>query len=211
MECSAVPSFEIEALYTGIVGGVDEAGRGPWAGPVVAAAAIFLDPSSLSPFFLKNIQDSKKLPKPKREEMYHKLMELPDFHYGVGTASVEEIDHHNVLKATFIAMERAVNTLPQKPDVLLVDGKPIPTFKGIQSLPMVRGDDISLSIAAASIIAKVKRDEMMESLAQAHPEYGWHKNAGYGTAEHQKAIKIHGITPHHRRSFAPIKAALAQL
>jgi ribonuclease HII len=198
-----VPTLEIELLYKGIVGGVDEAGRGPWAGPVVAAVAVFLEPPPL-PFF-DSIEDSKKIPKIKREMIYGELLKLGSFHYGIGTASVEEIDRLNISKATFLAMERAVKVLPQTPQTLLIDGKYIPSFEGIQTRPMIGGDGISLSIAAASILAKVTRDQIMETLALDHPQYGWERNAGYGTAEHQEALKIHGVTPHHRRSFAPVK------
>lgn len=204
----AVPTLAIESKYDGLVGGVDEVGRGPWAGPVYAAVAIFLDPPSLSSFFLKEIKDSKKLTKAKRELIFEHLMELQSFHYGIGMASVEEIDQLNILKATFLAMERAVQALPQKPAVLLIDGKYIPSFEGIQSFPVIAGDSLSLSIAAASILAKVTRDQVMEKLSQDHPYYGWENNAGYGTAEHQAGLKAYGVTPHHRRSYAPIKKIL---
>lgn len=200
-----MPSLEIESLYKGFVGGVDEAGRGPWAGPVVAAAAVFLDSSSLSPALLNGIQDSKKLSKLKREQLYQELSQLESFNHGIGMASVEEIDRLNILKATFLAMERAVQALPQQPQTLLIDGKHIPSFQDIRTIPVIKGDNISLSIAAASIFAKVTRDRLMEELAQTHPFYGWERNAGYGTQQHQEALKVHGITPHHRRSFAPIK------
>lgn len=201
-----MPTFEIELLYKGLIGGVDEAGRGPWAGPVVAGVAVFLEPP---PFFLfDNIEDSKKISKAKRELIYGELLKLGSFHYGVGVASVEEIDRLNISKATFLAMKRAVELLPQAPHTLLIDGKYIPSFEGIQTRPVIGGDGISLSIAAASILAKVTRDEMMEKLALEHPEYGWERNAGYGTAEHQNALKSLGVTPHHRKSFAPVRALL---
>lgn len=204
-----MPTFQIESTFKGPVGGVDEVGRGPWAGPVVAAAAVFLDPSSLPSSLFDGIQDSKKLSKAKRETIFETLLTLESFHYGVGMASVEEIDHLNILKATFLAMERATKNLPQIPSTLLIDGKHIPRFEGIQTHPLIGGDGISLSIAAASIIAKVTRDKMMETLAKAYPFYGWETNAGYGTAQHQAALKTHGITSHHRRSFAPIRALVA--
>lgn len=203
-----MPSLEIESLYKGFVGGVDEAGRGPWAGPVVAAAALFLDPLSLPSSLLNGIQDSKKLSKVKREHFYQELIVLKSFNYGIGIASVEEIDRLNILKATFLAMERAVQSLAQLPHTLLIDGKHIPSFQGLQTVPVIKGDNISLSIAAASIFAKVTRDKIMENLAKTHPHYGWECNAGYGTGQHQEALKVHGITPHHRKSFAPIKRLL---
>jgi ribonuclease HII len=203
-----VPTLEIESQYKGLVGGVDEVGRGPWAGPVVAATVVFLDPPSLPCSLLEEIQDSKKLAKNTRASIYHKLMKLDALYYGIGLASVEEIDCLNILQATFLAMKRAVHCLPHLPQTLLIDGKHIPSFEGIETRPVIRGDGISLSIAAASILAKVTRDTLMEKLALDYPEYGWERNAGYGTPEHQKALKIKGITPHHRKSFAPIKAFL---
>jgi ribonuclease HII len=208
MGFGVVPTLQIESTFKGLVGGVDEVGRGPWAGPVVAAVAVFLDPPSLPSFLLEGIQDSKKLSKPKRNFIYDALCKLEAFHYGIGSASVEEIDRLNILRAIFLAMKRAFDTLPQKPPTLLIDGRDIPSFEGVQTHPVVGGDDISLSIAAASIIAKVTRDKLMEDLAQTYPLYGWERNAGYGTQQHQEALKIHGVTPHHRRSFAPIKALL---
>lgn len=203
-----MPTFEIEQRFKGLIGGVDEAGRGPWAGPVVAAAAIFLDPPSLSSSLYEGIQDSKKLSKTKRDHFYQELMTLEAFCYGIGIASVEEIDQLNILRATFLAMERAVQNLSQKPQTLLIDGKYIPSFSDIQTIPVIKGDDVSLSIAAASILAKVTRDNIMETLAGEHPVYGWESNAGYGTQQHQQALKVHGITPHHRKSFAPIRGLL---
>lgn len=203
-----MPTFEIEQHYKGLVGGIDEAGRGPWAGPVVAAAAIFLDPPSIPASLYRGIQDSKKLSKAKREHFHQELLALEAFSYGIGMASVEEIDRLNIHKATFLAMERAAQNLAQLPQTLLIDGKYIPSFQGTQTIPVIRGDDVSLSIAAASIFAKVTRDKIMETLAETHPVYGWEHNAGYGTEQHQEALKVHGITPHHRKSFAPIRALL---
>jgi ribonuclease HII len=204
-----VPTFEIESRYTERVGGIDEAGRGPWAGPVVAAAAVFLEPSPIPPALAVDIQDSKKLSKAKRELLYQELIALELFDYGIGMASVEEIDQMNILQATFLAMERAARSLTQLPSTLLIDGKHIPSFQGIRTIPIIGGDDISLSIAAASILAKVSRDKIMENLALTYPHYGWERNAGYGTQAHQDALKTHGITPHHRKSFAPVKKLCA--
>jgi len=204
-----VPTFQIESQFQGPVGGIDEAGRGPWAGPVVAAVAVFLKPPPKS--LEDGIQDSKKLSKTKRESLFKSLHELENFAFGIGKASVAEIDLHNILQATFLAMRRAVQMLSFSPQALLIDGKFIPKFEGIKTLPVIGGDGKSLSIAAASILAKVTRDHDMEQSALDHPHYGWERNAGYGTAEHQEALKAHGITPHHRKSFAPIRVLLNPL
>ena|SRR3990167_5881750 len=208
-EFLAVPSFQIESQFQGLVGGIDEAGRGPWAGPVVAAVAVFLKPPPT--LLTDSIQDSKKLSKTKRESLFQALKEIENFAFGLGKASVSEIDHHNILQATFLAMRRSVESLSFIPDMLLVDGKFIPKFEGIEARPIIEGDNKSLSIAAASILAKVTRDQEMEDLAKDHPHYGWERNAGYGTAQHQAALKSYGVTPHHRRSFAPIQALLNPL
>jgi len=197
-----VPTFQIESQFQGPVGGIDEAGRGPWAGPIVAAVAVFLKPPPQR--FEDAIQDSKKLSKIKRESIFKSLHELENFSFGIGKASVAEIDLHNILQATFLAMQRAVGCLPFSPQTLLIDGKFIPTFDGIEAHPVIGGDGKSLSIAAASILAKVTRDQDMEELALECPHYGWERNAGYGTAAHLAALHRHGPTPHHRRSFAPV-------
>lgn len=203
-----MPTFEIECAYKGLVGGVDEVGCGCLAGPVIAAAAIFLDPSSLPPNLLKTIKDSKKLSKNRREEIYQELIQLETFTYGIGSASVKEIDVLNIRGATFQAMIRAVEELEPQPQTLLVDGNKIPSFQGVEAVPIIKGDDLSYSIAAASIIAKVTRDKLMKALSEDHPVYGWERNMGYGTKNHKKALHIHGITPHHRKSFAPISEYL---
>jgi ribonuclease HII len=195
-----VPDFSLESSYTGIVAGIDEAGRGPWAGPVVAAAVI-LDSRNIP----TGLNDSKKLTAAKREMLYAQLLEQAKT--GVGIATVEEIDALNILQASLLAMRRACEMLPEKPDIALVDGNRAPDLPcTVQTV--VGGDAKSLSIAAASIIAKVTRDRLMAELAQEFPHYGWEKNAGYGTAAHQKGLAGHGITIHHRRSFAPIRALL---
>jgi ribonuclease HII len=182
------------------VAGIDEAGRGPWAGPVVAAAAI-LDGARLPGELAARLDDSKKLTRPIREDLFAELWGYADI--GVGIAEVSEIDSVNILQATLRAMERAASALAPAPEAALIDGNIAPRL-AIPTQTVVKGDSRCLSIAAASIVAKVTRDRIMEDLARAHPGYGWERNAGYGTAEHRDALARLGITPHHRRSFAPI-------
>ena len=197
------PDLSIEATHSGIIAGVDEAGRGPWAGPVVAAAAI-LDPARLP----TGINDSKKLSAAKRDALFDAIQNCA--RTGVGIASVEEIDALNILGATKLAMCRAVEALGVLPDIALVDGNRAPEKMRCRVQTVIGGDAKSLSIAAASIIAKVTRDRIMEQLAREYPGYGWEKNAGYGTAAHQAGLATFGVTPHHRQSFAPIRALLEQ-
>ncbi len=190
------PTFEIEETVGGLVAGVDEAGRGPLAGPVVAAAVI-LSPQCTP----AGIRDSKTLSEPRRKDIAAALMKVA--HVGVGVASVEEIDRLNILQASLLAMTRAVAALPLAPAACIVDGNikpklPCPAFT------VIKGDAKSMSIAAASIVAKVTRDKMMRDLARDFPEYAWEKNKGYGVEAHRAALLQFGVTPHHRRSFAPI-------
>jgi ribonuclease HII len=182
------------------VAGIDEAGRGPWAGPVVAAAAI-LDRDRLPDSLSARLDDSKKLKRPVREALFAQMVGCADI--GVGIAEVGEIDRLNILQATLLAMQRAVAALGQAPEAALVDGNVAPKL-AMPVRTIVKGDSLCFSIAAASIAAKVTRDRIMERLAAEHPGYGWERNAGYGTAEHRVALKRLGITQHHRRSFAPI-------
>jgi len=203
-----MPDFSLEndARTEGFstIAGVDEAGRGPWCGPVVAGAAI-LDPATLPDDLLKGLDDSKKLKAEKREALLERLKDHAII--GIGQASVEEIDQMNILAATLLAMKRAVEDLGQPIDLALIDGNKTPDLT-CQARAVVKGDGKSLSIAAASIVAKVTRDKVMEKLGQEYPGYGWEKNAGYGTKEHQAALAEYGVTPHHRRSFAPIRKLL---
>jgi ribonuclease HII len=204
------PDFFLEdqALAEGhtVVAGIDEVGRGPWAGPVVAAAVV-LDRAKLDDNIARCLNDSKKLSMRLREELF---TALPGFAWiGIGMASVEEIDRLNILNASLAAMARAVSALDIRPDFALVDGNHGP------DLPcplrcVVQGDARSLSIAAASVMAKVTRDRMMADLAAAFPGYGWERNAGYGTAQHRSGLERLGVTEHHRRSFAPILKILRQ-
>jgi len=196
-----MPTFRLErSCKQTPVAGIDEAGRGPWAGPVVAAAVI-LDEKSLPRDISVRLDDSKVVPPPVRSELFG-LLPLYAL-IGIGQATVEEIDSHNILQATFLAMARALQRLPVTPAIVLVDGNRAPDLP-CPVRPVVKGDGLSLSIAAASIIAKVTRDRIMADLARQHPGYGWEHNAGYGTPEHQEALKRLGITQHHRQSFRPI-------
>jgi len=181
---------------------VDEAGRGPWAGPVTAAAVIF-DQSNLTPELAQNLNDSKKLSAKKREALIDQIKE--ESIWAVGEASVEEIDELNILQATFLAMTRAVQGLSQKPNYALIDGNKMPPELGVPGHPVVKGDGLSCSIAAASIIAKVTRDRQMSALGEKFPGYGWERNAGYGVKLHQEGLATLGVTPHHRKSFKPIR------
>ena len=199
-----MPDFALERAAGGIVAGIDEAGRGPWAGPVVAAAVI-LDPATLPSLLAGGIDDSKALSPAKRRELYRGLLECAEM--GVGAASVREIEERNILGATLTAMTRALAALPRRPAAALVDGNRAPDFP-CRVETVVRGDSRSLSIAAASIVAKVTRDEIMARLSPRYPEFAWERNAGYGTAEHRRALERHGPSPHHRRSFSPIRALL---
>ncbi len=190
------PSFEIEASLNGIVAGIDEAGRGPWAGPVVAAAVI-LDPDNIP----EGLRDSKTIAEKRRDIIAAAIRETSIV--GVGIATVEEIDEVNILQATFLAMARAEADLSRRPDVCIVDGSQKPKLRAPTQM-IVKGDAKSFSIAAASIIAKTTRDAMMRALAEDHPGYAWERNKGYGAPAHRAGLDKHGVTPHHRKSFAPI-------
>ncbi|CAA7615786.1 ribonuclease HII, degrades RNA of DNA-RNA hybrids [Candidatus Terasakiella magnetica] len=195
-----MPDLALESELGGIVAGIDEVGRGPLAGPVVAAAVI-LDPARLPRTLLERLDDSKKLSKRLREELAELVPATATI--GFGEASVEEIDSINILQATFLAMRRAYDALGRAADHALVDGNRPPRLP-CPIRCVIGGDGLSLSIAAASVVAKVRRDSLMADLARAHPGFGWERNAGYGTAEHLAALKHLGPTPHHRRSFAPV-------
>ena len=185
--------------------GIDEAGRGPLAGPVVAAAVI-LPPD----FELPGLTDSKQLSARKRELLFEQLMLRSDVLKGIAQATVKEIDRLNILRATHLAMARAAKSICPYPDFCLIDGLPVPGFP-LASRSIVKGDAHCLSIAAASVLAKVTRDRMMRELHEQFPQYGWDRNAGYGTAQHLRAIDEYGITPHHRLSFAPVAQATLPL
>ncbi len=203
-----MPDFEIEKTLTGQIFGVDEVGRGPWAGPVMAACVCW--PNLDIPDYLQTaLNDSKKLSPKKREELYPLILNSNAL-IGVGQASVEEIDELNILQATFLAMKRAllqVESQGFKIDYCLVDGNRMPPWDWPTST-VIGGDGKSLSIAAASVVAKVIRDNLMKELAEQYPFYGWEKNAGYGTKDHINGLNKHGICPYHRKSYAPIKKFL---
>ena len=185
-----------------IIAGTDEAGRGPLAGPVVAAAVII--PQNFPESLAKAINDSKQLSEKKREALFPQLLE--HCIHGIAECSAQEIDSINILQASLLAMKRAVGLLDTQPHVVLVDGNKSPNIPNMKNLPIVKGDSKSLSIAAASILAKVTRDRIMKQLDTEFPHYGWAHNAGYPTQEHIAALATHGITPHHRHSFGPVKA-----
>ena len=183
-----------------LIAGIDEAGRGPWAGPVVSAAVILNEKN-----IPDGLNDSKKLSEKKRLSLYSSIY---NFHFvGVGISSIEEIDSMNVLQATFLSMNRAVEDLNPQPEYILVDGNLDPGLN-FKTKCIIKGDSISISIAAASVIAKVTRDNLMLKLDKEFPNYNWKKNKGYGTAEHRNALELHGPCKYHRKSFSPINKML---
>ena len=200
-----MPDLSIEnkkrKLNFNAIAGVDEAGRGPWAGPVCSAIVI-LNKDRIS----GGINDSKKIPEKKRMELYEEI--LLNHECGIGFASPEEIDRLNILEATFLSMKRALKNISIKPDYILVDGNLSPKFK-IPHETIIKGDNISMSIAAASIIAKVERDKFMLNIDKEYPEYKWKKNKGYGTKDHQNALNSNGASKYHRKSFSPIRKILS--
>jgi ribonuclease HII len=205
-----MPDFAIERGCNGVVCGVDEAGRGPLAGPVVAAAVI-IDRRRFRGALRQDLDDSKVMTREAREECYGALRGLARtgvVRIGVGAAGVDEIDRINILRASLAAMARAVAALGVQPDIALVDGNmPPPLPCPVRTV--IKGDGLSLSIAAASVVAKVTRDRIMHGLAPRYPGYGWDTNVGYATAAHGEALRRLGATPHHRRSFEPVRLALS--
>jgi len=190
----ALMRYEREYEAEGLIAGIDEAGRGPLAGPVVAAAVILYPGAEIL-----GINDSKKLSEKAREALYPEILER-SMAVGIGIVSAGRIDEINILQATYEAMRKAVSQLCFQPDVLLVDAVTIPGI-GIRQVPIIKGDAKSLSIGAASIIAKVTRDRMMRELDEVYPEYGFAAHKGYGTAAHIAALKEYGPCPIHRTSF----------
>ncbi|MDC9701663.1 MAG: ribonuclease HII [Alphaproteobacteria bacterium] len=200
-----MPNYKYEESLINIYGfpvcGIDEAGRGSWAGPVVAAAVI-LDPKCIP----SGLDDSKKISAVKRAALFDVIM--GNAKVGVGIGTVERIDRDNILQATFWAMHEAVRQLCTRPSVALVDGRAMPPLP-CPTQSLIRGDSLSCSVAAASIIAKVTRDRLIIKLAEDFLGYGWERNMAYGTKEHQEGLRTRGVTPHHRRSFRPIRSLLS--
>ena len=195
-----MPDMSLEQQAAGPVAGVDEVGRGPLAGPVMAAAVI-IPPAAAALLIDAGLDDSKRLSAKKRRALYKILTK--SCICSIGAGSIADIEQLNILGASLLAMRRAVLALPVTPALALVDGNRLPDIPCPASA-IVGGDGISLSIAAASVVAKVVRDRAMAALAARYPGYGWERNAGYGTREHQEALRRFGATPHHRQSFAPV-------
>ena len=191
---------EQRAIGFGAIAGVDEAGRGPLAGPVSAAAVVLPDR-----FDHPVLNDSKQLSETRREQLYEEIVsgDMGVLAWCSATASVEEIDELNILQATHLAMGRAVDGLDVRPDLVLIDGRPVKNFS-YSHLGIIKGDSKSLSIAAASIIAKVERDRLMIACAEEFPQYGFEKHKGYGTKQHLEALEKHGPCPIHRKTFGPV-------
>jgi len=181
-----------------IVAGVDEAGRGPLAGPVVVAAVVFFK-KALIPV----VNDSKKLTAKQREELQQQILATPGVKYSIQTVSAETIDSINILQATYLGMRKAVKAL-KNVEFAFIDGLPVPDFP-VKNRSIVKGDAKSATIAAASILAKTHRDALMHKFAKNYPEYGFERNSGYGTAEHLAALKKYGISPIHRKTFGPVR------
>ena len=198
-----MPNFLIEEDFgwpNKLIAGIDEAGRGPWAGPVVSAAVVLNKKNIPS-----DLNDSKKISEKKRQSLYSSIY---NSHFvGVGISSIEEIDNLNILQATFLSMKRALDNLDCSVDAILVDGNLDPGFD-YKTECIVNGDSISFSIAAASIIAKVTRDNLMSKIHKEFPNYNWRRNKGYGTKEHRNALDMYGPCKYHRKSFSPINKML---
>ena len=208
-----MPDLSIESGFAGPVIGIDEAGRGPWAGPVTIAAC-WLDVSALSPL-VPGLDDSKKLTAAQRET-FHAVLTAPPHLHAVLSVPVETIDRDGILNATLAGMTKVASALAVllsdagvgEVAQVLIDGNRMPAL-ALPAQTLVKGDSRSLSIAAASVIAKHERDWLMKSLAASYPGYGWETNMGYGTRAHQHGLASQGVTPHHRRSFAPVRRAIS--
>ena len=198
-----IRGFVHEDALPGPVAGVDEVGRGPWAGPVVACAVV-LDRAHVP----VGLADSKKLSPARREALAAEI--AAHAQVGLGACTVAEIDARGVGRATLLAMVHALAALPARPASAIIDGTLLPDLPGLRMTALPRADALCASVAAASIVAKVHRDAEMVRLAALHPHYAWERNKGYGTAAHAAGLDAHGVTEHHRRSFAPIHARLTK-
>jgi ribonuclease HII len=198
--------FEQELWANGIthIAGIDEVGRGPLAGPVIAGCVVIK-----APLLLAGLNDSKKVSARRRESLALEIIEASCAH-AIGSASVAEIDEYSIGQAVKLAMERALANVSVQPDAVLIDAVRLPSYHGHQQA-IIDGDALSAVIAAASIVAKVHRDALLVELDERYPEYGFAKHKGYGTGAHMAALHSHGPTEHHRRSFAPVRAAYARL
>ena len=199
----AITPEQVQWLSNGLVAGVDEVGRGPLVGDVVTAAVI-LDPNKP----IEGLNDSKKLSEKRRNALYQLILDNA-LSISVGRATPQEIDQLNILQATMLAMQRAVAGLAVKPERVLVDGNRVPDF-GIASHAIIKGDGLVAAISAASIIAKVTRDNEMEQLDTKYPQYGFAKHKGYPTKAHFEALELHGVLPEHRKSFKPVAERLSR-
>jgi len=203
-----MPDFTLEEQYGNHICGIDEVGRGPLAGPVVTAC-VYIPHKKRKLSFVSGLRDSKKLSRTKLE--YFEAYIKEHCIWAVGSCGVEEIDEINILQASLLAMEKSFRAMPEDTSQgmsALIDGHMLPKNMPCPSYAIKKGDDRSCSIAAASIIAKLTRDRIMEKLHEQHPHYGWDTNVGYPSPAHKQAIKIHGITPHHRKTFAPVREYL---
>jgi ribonuclease HII len=203
LQAMSVSEIRLKEMSFCKIAGIDEAGRGPLAGPVVAAACILPEGA-----LFESLNDSKQLSAEQREVLFDQLIECPGLVYGVGIVDVATIDQVNILQATFIAMRKAVEALAVLPDYLLIDGNQTPHFD-IPKEAIIEGDAKSISIAAASVLAKVTRDRIMHALDVEYPNYGFKKHKGYATAEHIKAIQTFGPSAIHRKSFDPVRTMLS--
>lgn len=203
-----MPDFQFENSVRGRCVGVDEVGCGPWAGPLLSAAC-YIDQEKFPAELAAFLNDSKTLSAKKRESIYAQLLDEKSICFGLGLVEINEFNSLGLKHALPLSMKRAIENLPFRPDYVLIDGVRDPKLN-MPTMMIKKGDSLSYSIAAASIYAKVTRDQIMKDIGEMYPEYNFEKNAGYGTKEHQRAIELFGITPHHRLCYAPIQKYLMQ-
>ncbi|CAO4837120.1 MAG: Ribonuclease HII [Holosporales bacterium] len=201
-----MPDFQYENSMRGRCVGVDEVGCGPWAGPLLSAAC-YIDQKNFPTELAALLNDSKALSPKKRERIYAQLLDVESICFGLGIVEIDEFNCIGLKHALPLSMKRAIENLPIQPDYVLIDGVRDPKLN-VPTIMIKKGDSLSCSIAAASIYAKVTRDKIMQQISEIYPQYHFEKNAGYGTREHQRAIELYGITPHHRLCYAPIRRYL---